>query len=43
LGRLDHGSFVEVAAVVHVQLKECILEGKNLALVQLRKAPIDNE
>lgn len=39
LSCFDHGSFIEVAAVVDVQLVECILKSKDLALVQLREPP----
>jgi hypothetical protein len=41
LGRFDHGGFVEVATIVHVEFQESILESENLALVQLRKAPME--
>jgi hypothetical protein len=43
LGRFDHGGFVEVATIVHVEFQESILESENLALVQLRKALLQLE
>ena len=33
LGSLDSFGFVEVAAIVNVQLAECILEGENITLI----------
>lgn len=42
LGGLDHGGFVQVTLIVDVQLMECILERKDLALIQLRETPVAN-
>lgn len=36
---LNHRGFVQITAIVDIQLMECVLEGENLSLVQLRESP----
>ena len=42
LSRLDSGGLVEIASIFHIKSVECILEGKDRALVELGKAPVAN-